>query len=135
LAAIYQDLLHRIPPYPITSAPVVFGTVGGLAMIAGVCGLVAIKLKSDPAPSLLTMMNSDYMFLIILGLTSLSGISVLLLRNTSAMGSLLIVHLGIVAALFITAPYGKFVHSMYRSLALILHRAEQARARVRSEDA
>ena len=135
LAAVYQDLLHRLPPYSINSAPVIFGTVGGLAIIAGVCGLVAMKLKSDPDPSLSAMMSADYKFLIILGLTSFSGMLVLALRNTSAMGLLLIIHLGLVAAFFLTAPYGKFVHSIYRSLALLVHHAEQARARTRSEGA
>ena len=128
LAAIYQDLLHRLPPYGFTSAPVIFGTVGGVGMIVGVLGLLFIKRKSDAAPASAGMMSVDYSFLLILGLTSLSGMLVLVLRSTAAMGGLLIIHLGLGAALFITAPYGKFVHSMYRSLALILHRAEQVRA-------
>jgi hypothetical protein len=29
-----------------------------------------------------------------------------------------------IAALFITAPYGKFVHAVYRSLALVRYYAE-----------
>jgi citrate/tricarballylate utilization protein len=128
LAAIYQDLLHRLPPYTLSSAPVIFGTLGGVAMIVGVCGLISVKLKSDPVPTGPEMPKLDYSFLILLGLTSLSGMFTLVLRSTTAMGSALIIHLGLIAALFVTAPYGKFVHSMYRSLALILHRAAQERA-------
>jgi citrate/tricarballylate utilization protein len=129
LAAIYQDLLHRLPPYPLTSGPVVFGTLGGIAMMVGVCGLISIKSKSDPVPAGKDAPKLDYSFLIILGLASLSGMLTLILRSTWLMGSALTIHLGLVAALFITAPYGKMVHSMYRSLALILHRIEQARGR------
>ena len=44
------------------------------------------------------------------------------------MGTLLVVHLGIVAALFITTPYGKFAHVIYRYAALIRNALEQARA-------
>jgi citrate/tricarballylate utilization protein len=128
LAAIYQDVLHQLPPYALSSAPVIFGTVGGVAMVGGVFGLLAIKIKSDKIPSSTGMMSVDYSFLLILGFTSLTGMLVLILRGTRAMGTLLILHLGLVAALFVTAPYGKFVHSMYRSLALILHRAEQVRS-------
>jgi citrate/tricarballylate utilization protein len=129
LAAIYQDLLHRLPPYPLTSAPVIFGSLGGVAMIVGVCGLVAIKLKSNPVPAGADAPKLEYSFLVILGLASLTGMLTLALRSTWLMGSMLTIHLGFIAALFVTAPYGKMVHSMYRSLALLLHRMEQTRGR------
>jgi citrate/tricarballylate utilization protein len=37
---------------------------------------------------------------------------------------LLIVHLGIVLALFLTLPYGKFVHGIYRTAALLTYAKE-----------
>ena len=40
---------------------------------------------------------------------------------------LLIVHLGIVLALFLTLPYGKFVHGFYRTAALVKYAIEMAR--------
>jgi citrate/tricarballylate utilization protein len=129
LAAIYQDFLHTLPPYELTSAPVIFGSFGGVAMIVGVCGLIFIKLKSDAEPAEGRAISLDYLFLLTLGLASLSGMFTLVLRSTAAMGTALVIHLGLVAALFITAPYGKFVHALYRTLALILYRAQQARAR------
>lgn len=129
LAAIYQDLLHRLPPYPLLSGPVIFGTIGGVAMVVGVWGLIALKLASDPVPAGTDAPKLDYSFLIILGLASLSGLATLALRDSWLMGSALTIHLGIIAAFFITAPYGKMVHSMYRSLALVIHRIEQARGR------
>jgi citrate/tricarballylate utilization protein len=49
----------------------------------------------------------------------------LLLRDTAAMGALLALHLGVVFALFITLPYGKFVHGLYRYLALVRYAAER----------
>ena len=38
------------------------------------------------------------------------------------MGLLLVVHLGVVLALFLTLPYGKFVHGLYRGIALLRYR-------------
>ena len=71
----------------------------------------------------------DYTFLGILVLTALTGLLTLSFRTTSALGSLLVLHLGLVAALFITAPYGKFVHAVYRSLALVRYYAERQKAK------
>jgi citrate/tricarballylate utilization protein len=121
-------LFHRIPPYAITSFPVLFGSIGGVAMIVGAGGLILIKSKSDSTPADSGAQKLDYSFLIILGLASLSGLLTLILRTTSAMGILLAAHLGLVGALFITAPYGKFIHALYRSLALISHRVSLQRA-------
>jgi citrate/tricarballylate utilization protein len=43
------------------------------------------------------------------------------------MGTLLVVHLGIVMALFLTLPYGKFVHGIYRSAAVLKWALERSR--------
>ena len=128
LAALYQDVLHRLPPYSLISLPVIFGSLGGVAMIVGIGGLIFIKWKSDPRPAGTDAPKLDYSFLVVLGLSSLSGMFTLVLRSTPAMGSALIIHLGLIAALFVTAPYGKFVHALYRTLALITHRLAQTRS-------
>jgi citrate/tricarballylate utilization protein len=129
LAAIYQDLFHWLPPYSLMSAPVIFGSVGGVALIIGTGGLISLKLNSDPLPAGAGASGLDYVFLAVLGLTSLSGLLTLTFRSTSAMGSMLTIHLGLVAALFLTAPYGKFVHFVYRFLALIRNRLERGQGR------
>ena len=51
----------------------------------------------------------------------------LALRETALMGTLLAVHLGFVAGLFITMPYGKFIHMLYRYAALVKNAIEQSR--------
>jgi len=47
------------------------------------------------------------------------------MRETQAMSNLLRIHLGIVFALFLTLPYGKFVHGIYRTIALITFAGER----------
>src|SRR6266566_5071580 len=125
LAFIYQDFFHRLPPYPLTSAPVIFGSVGGVALIVGTGGLIWFKSRSDRQPEGTGASGMDYVFLVTLGLTALTGMLTLIFRATAAMGSMLILHLALIAALFLTAPYGKFVHFVYRFLALIRYEIEQ----------
>ena len=67
----------------------------------------------------------DVAFTVMLLLSSVTGIALLLLRDTAAMGPLLALHLGVVFALFITMPYGKFVHGIYRFVALVRYARER----------
>ena len=69
----------------------------------------------------------DAGFLWLLLLTSLTGLALLALRETAAMGVLLAVHLGVVLGLFLTLPYGKFVHAIYRVAALVRYALERSR--------
>jgi citrate/tricarballylate utilization protein len=48
----------------------------------------------------------------------------LVLRDSPLMAALLVVHLGCVLGLFLTAPYGKFVHFVYRTMALVQNQIE-----------
>ena len=54
-----------------------------------------------------------------------TGLALLFWRHTSAMGWLLAIHLGFVLALFVTLPYGKMVHGVYRLAALVRSHAER----------
>ena len=69
----------------------------------------------------------DVSFLALLFLTSLTGLLLLVLRETNAMGALLRIHLGVVLGLFLTLPYGKFLHGIYRSAALVRSVLEASR--------
>jgi citrate/tricarballylate utilization protein len=126
VAAIFQDGLGDDPPYPLASLPVVLGLAGGAGMVAGATGLLLLKPASRvgarPAARAL-----DYAFLVALELAAGTGIALLAVRTTVAMGSVLIVHLTAVYALFLSAPYGKFVHGVYRLAALVVFRGEHAR--------
>jgi citrate/tricarballylate utilization protein len=123
-AAIWQDFLGTKPPYPIVSVPVMLGIVGGVAIIAGVIGLLALKAHSDREPSDVAMTRLDRAFLVLLALVSVTGLLLMALRGTPALAVLLDVHLGTVAALFLTMPYGKFAHGIYRYAALVRYRLE-----------
>ena len=112
-------------PYPWFSAPVLLGTVGGVLLLIGPAGLFWLKVQADPAPSDRRRFGMDYALLALLFTVSATGLALLFWRHTSAMGWLLAIHLGFVLALFLTLPYGKFVHGVYRTLALARDAAER----------
>jgi citrate/tricarballylate utilization protein len=128
-AAIMQDVFDQLPPYPLVSAPVILGTLGGIGIIVGTTGLLLLKGRSDREPSDGRSMNLDWLFLVSLDVVAISGMLLLVLRETPAMGVLLVIHLATVLALFVSAPYGKFAHFVYRYAALVQNRLEAPRSR------
>ena len=125
VATVYHYLLGRAAPYAWYDLPVVLGTLGGVGLVVGPAGLIAAKLRRDPGMADATSLGMDVAFLAMLLLTSLTGLALLALRETAAMGLLLALHLGVVLALFLTFPYGKFVHGLYRFLALVRYAREK----------
>lgn len=127
VAAFYSYVLGWDAPYGYFSVPVVLGTLGGLGLLIGPAGLLMLKRRrnletGDPEQS-----GMDTSFIALLFLSSLTGLLLLGLRHTNAMGLLLAIHLGTVMALFLTLPYGKFVHGIYRSAALVRNALEGER--------
>jgi citrate/tricarballylate utilization protein len=125
VATIYHYFLAREAPYPWYDPPVLLGTVGGIGLVIGPAGLLAANLQRDPSLQDEVCFGMGAAFLIMLFLTSLTGIGLFMLRETMAMGVLLALHLGMVFGLFITMPYGKFVHGIYRFIALIRYAKER----------
>ena len=115
-------------PYGYFSVPVVLGTLGGIGLLAGPAGLYSLKRRRDTAIVDVKQDGSDVSFLALLFLTSLTGLLLLAWRETAAMGVLLRIHLGVVVGLFLTLPYGKYVHSIYRLAALVRSALESARS-------
>jgi citrate/tricarballylate utilization protein len=124
VAAIYHSVFGWLAPYAYTSLPVLLGAAGGFGLLVGPLGLAALRQTRDPELGKDESGGIDNLFLALLFLTSLTGLALLVLRHSQAMGLLLIVHLAIVLVLLLTLPYGKFVHGLYRVLALVRYHSE-----------
>ncbi len=118
VAAMYHAS-GSVAPYAYTSVPVILGTVGGLGLLVGPAGLWFLRGRRDAALTDPERSGLDDSFLVLLFATSLTGLLLMVLRSRTVMGLLLMVHLGTVLALLLTLPYGKFVHGLYRTLALL----------------
>jgi citrate/tricarballylate utilization protein len=124
---IYHYGFGWIAPYDYFSLPVIFGTLGGIGLLIGPAGLLWLKTRQDPDTAEPSQRGMDNGFLVLLFLTSLTGLALLALRETAAMGTLLAVHLGVVMGLFLILPYCKFVHAVYRFAALVRYALERSR--------
>lgn len=122
---IYHYVLDWPAPYGWTELPKLFGIPGGIGLVVGPIGLMHAKLKRNPDMVDRSILGIETAFLVMMGLTGLTGLVLMVLRETPAMGVMLAIHLGVVFALFLTMPYGKFVHGFYRFGALALYAAER----------
>lgn len=119
VATLYHYLFGWHAPYPVTSLPVMLGILGGIGLLIGPAGLLWLNLRREPDTSDDAQRTMDRGFIALLLLTSATGLALLAGRDTGAMAALLAVHLGVVMALFLTLPYGKFAHGIYRTAALL----------------
>ena len=94
-------------------------------MILGPLGLLWIKRKADRNTRGEQNQGMDNTFLWLLLATSVTGLGLMLLADTQWVGLTLSVHLGVVMTLFLTMPYGKFIHGFYRLIALVAFAMEQ----------
>ena len=122
---LYHSLFGWHAPYALTSLPVVLGTVGGVLLLVGTVGLFVMKLTDDPLPNARRLLGGDVALLLLLAMSSLTGLVLLAVRGTGAMPLTLAIHLGFILALFVTIPYSKMVHGVYRSAALLRRAAER----------
>jgi citrate/tricarballylate utilization protein len=119
VATLYHYLFGWGAPYALTSLPVLLGTAGGMGLLIGPAGLLWLNLGRHPLHGDEAQKPMDRAFLALLFLAGVSGLALLAWRDTVAMTLLLALHLGVVMALFLTLPYGKFAHGIYRSAALL----------------
>jgi len=124
VAAFYHFVLALRAPYPYLSLPVLLGTLGGAGLLIGPTGLYWLKRRRDPSIADPAQDGLDVTFLALLFGTSFTGLLLLALRQSQLMGVLLVIHLASVLALFVTLPYGKFVHGIYRAAALWRYAAD-----------
>jgi citrate/tricarballylate utilization protein len=119
VAAVYHVAFGWHAPHAYVSLPVVLGTTGGIGLVVGPAALLWQRAARDPALGDPEQRGLDVSFLTLLLVTSITGLALLALRHSAAMGWLLVLHLGAVLAFFAMLPYSKFVHGFYRLLALV----------------
>ncbi|MNE17611.1 hypothetical protein D3C80_1105980 [compost metagenome] len=125
VATLYHFLLDWSAPYPVLSLPVMLGIAGGVGLLIGPAGLLWLNLRRNPEHGDENQKPMDRGFIALLFLVSASGLALLAFRETTALGLMLAIHLGLVMAFFLTMPYSKFAHGIFRSAALLKYSIEK----------
>ena len=125
VATLYHYLLGWPAPYALPSLPKLLGVVGGVSLLVGACGLGWLNLRRHPEHGDSAQKPMDLGFIALLALISASGLLLWLLGSTAAMPLMLAIHLGAVMALFLTLPYGKFAHGIFRTASLLRFAVEK----------
>ena len=128
--ASFYDLFGAQAPYGFWTPPVLLGTVGGVSMLGGAGGLFWLMLTGDQAPTARRLVGPDVAMLTSFAMTAFTGLLLLALRSTGAMGIMLAIHLGFVLALFVTLPCSRMVHGVYRIAALLRNAIETRTMRI-----
>ncbi|WLH81842.1 MULTISPECIES: tricarballylate utilization 4Fe-4S protein TcuB [unclassified Pseudomonas] len=125
VATLYHFLLDWSAPYPVLSLPVMLGIAGGVGLLIGPAGLLWLNLRRNPEHGDENQKPMDRGFIALLFLVSASGLALLAFRESAALGLMLAIHLGLVMAFFLTMPYSKFAHGIFRSAALLKYSIEK----------
>ena len=107
-------------PYAVFSVPKLTGISGGVLLCIGCLGLAWLKSKADREQAVSRIWGGEMAFVMLLFLTSASGLALYAATQTIHVEWLLPLHLACVLTFFLTTPYSKMVHGFYRMTALII---------------
>ncbi len=125
VATLMHYGLNMSAPYSWLSAPKLLGVPGGILLVWGTWGLWRLRARRHPEHLEPTQHGMDLGFIALLFLTGATGLALAVLRTTPFMPLMLCLHLGAVMAFFLTMPYGKFAHAVYRLAALLRYSVER----------
>ncbi|SMX51167.1 tricarballylate utilization 4Fe-4S protein TcuB [Actibacterium lipolyticum] len=106
-------------PYRLFSLPKLLGVPGGILLTLGAGGMAWLKTRAAKGLGDTRVWGGEMAFVLLLGFVGASGLALYAATGTGAVPALLALHLGAVLALFVTTPYSKMAHGVYRTAALL----------------
>jgi quinone-modifying oxidoreductase subunit QmoC len=120
LVVVWLALLNAKLPFPLSHPLKVIGNIAAVSLLAG--GVMLLFFRTSNASASGASFAFDKFFLFIVLAIGVTGISTELFRAVFPMPwvacASYLIHLGFILTLFISLPYCKFAHFMYRTLAM-----------------
>jgi quinone-modifying oxidoreductase subunit QmoC len=119
--AIY--IMHEEMPLPLGHPFKILGNLSAVLLVVG--GVLLFVSRFATHRSLIKTSAFDMFFLGVVALVIVTGVVVEAARfvlSANTAGLLYTMHLGVVLTLFLTFPYSKFAHMLYRTIALVHQR-------------
>lgn len=118
--------LVSISFYPAFGLPFrILYLLGSAMMFFGSAGLMYGRTLSDRTRETPGMIRIDFPFTLLLNLGGLTGIVLVVFYGSGFDWSVFLIHDALIFTLFLLAPFGKFIHPLFRILALVKNRAER----------
>ena len=130
VATFYHYGLGWQAPYDFFSLPKVLGITGGAMMVWGTTWIWRLHQTRHALHREPSQRDLDLGFIALLFLLAVTGLALMILRETQLMPGALVLHLGVVMAFFLTLPYSKMAHGFYRLAALLRHSVEKRQPNV-----
>lgn len=118
-ALIYLDFLDRELSLPLTDPVKIVGNAGAVLLVLGSIWIIYERISKRNEIG--SMPYSDWFFVTMLFLVSISGLSLEALRFLQSVAAypMYLLHLIFVFNLLIYAPYSKFAHLIYRGMTYV----------------
>jgi quinone-modifying oxidoreductase subunit QmoC len=128
LLGIAMDVLHVRTPLPQGHLIKLIGNASAILLVVGLALLVLNRARGNGAGKTRAF---DLFFLSLVAVVVLSGVGAELGRIFLPAGAAIaiyLVHLGSILSLFVTFPFSKFAHALYRTLAMAHERLVSERS-------
>ncbi len=120
LLIVGMYIQHLAMPLPLSHPYKILGNISGALLVVGGAMLVGNRLGDRRASGTSSAFDSFFLGVVVLVIATGMTVELARLADAASFGlTVYIVHLGAVMTLFLTFPYSKFAHMLYRTLTMV----------------
>lgn len=128
LLIVAMYLQHLQMPLALDHPYKILGNISGAVLVVAAALLVGMRLGDSSVSGKTSAFDSFFLGIVVTVIATGMAVELARLADAAAFAlAVYIVHLGVVLTLFVTFPYSKFAHMLYRTLAMAHERLSRPR--------